>query len=84
MQFYDGKSSEVHSGFAEIGGHSDHCVSYLVQTLMCHADVGLMTTRYDERKDVYHANFDVTKQCRNYDVIHNWAKGRKAKIHPSK
>ena len=81
--FYSARNqSQNVKGFKEVGGHADHCFSYLVQTLLCHADVGSMTTRWDERAQVYHANFNVTKQCRNYDAIRKWVLDRKPKFEP--
>ncbi|KAK1749454.1 hypothetical protein QBC47DRAFT_311918, partial [Echria macrotheca] len=71
-------------GFESPGGHSDHCFSYLAQTLMCHADVGVMTTTWHEQAQVFTADFNVTKQCRNFDAIQKWARGRKAKYYPKK
>lgn len=72
------------SGFADPGGHSDHCFSYLAQTLMCHADVGVMTTTWREEAQVFTADFNVTKQCRDFDAILQWAQTRKAKYNPPK
>ena len=80
--YYNGNNSEIDKGFADPGGHSDHCFSYLLQTLLCHADVGVMTTTWNERAHVYMADFNVTKQCRNYDAIKTWAKTRHAKFSP--
>ncbi|KAK9773052.1 putative Tat pathway signal sequence [Seiridium cardinale] len=82
--FWAGNNSEVRGGFANAGGHSDHCFSYLFQTLLCHADVGVMTMQWSERQNAFNADFNVTKQCRNYDAIKNWARGRVAKFHPER
>ena len=82
--YYSGNNSEIDRGFADPGGHSDHCFSYLLQTLMCHADVGVMTTTWNPRAHVFMADFNVTKQCRNYDAIKTWAGTRKAKLNPPK
>ncbi|PNY25132.1 Uncharacterized protein TCAP_04940 [Tolypocladium capitatum] len=51
VAYYQGNNSEV--SFADPGGHSDHCFSYLAQTLMCHADVGVMTTTWQEEAGVH-------------------------------
>ncbi|KAK0613277.1 hypothetical protein B0T14DRAFT_569346 [Immersiella caudata] len=71
-------------GFETPGGHIDHCFSYLAQTLMCHGDVGVMTTTWREKAQVFTADFNVTKQCRNFEAIQKWAKGRAAKNLPKK
>ncbi|KAM7185568.1 protein of unknown function (DUF3328) domain containing protein [Rhypophila sp. PSN 637] len=80
--YYSGRSNETTTGFADPGGHSDHCFSYLLQTLLCHSDVGVMTTTWVPHAQVFMADFDMTKQCRNYDAIRTWAKTRKAKHSP--
>ncbi|OAQ58713.2 hypothetical protein VFPPC_16944 [Pochonia chlamydosporia 170] len=80
--YYSGNKTDDNRGFSEPGGHSDHCFSYLLQTLLCHADVGVMTTMWNTRAHVFMADFNVTKQCRNYDLIKSWAQTRKAKFSP--
>lgn len=62
--------------------HDKHCFDYLWQTLLCHADVSVMTVGWNEKQQAYNANFAVTKQCRNFEAIHNWAKNREAKFKP--
>lgn len=62
--------------------HDKHCFNYLWQTLLCHADASVMTTTWNEEQQAFNANFAVTKQCRNFDVIHNWAKNREAEFKP--
>ncbi|CRG90522.1 hypothetical protein PISL3812_07566 [Talaromyces islandicus] len=66
-------------GFEDPRDHADHCFSYLLQMILCHADVGVMTTRWIESHQDFAANFNVTRQCRNFDVIRQWSEGRKAK-----
>lgn len=72
--FFDEEKSQ---NLTDAEGHIDHCFSYLLQTLLCHADVGSMTTRWDELEGVYQANFNVTRTCRSYDAVREWAEGRK-------
>ncbi|KAJ8117421.1 hypothetical protein OPT61_g1377 [Boeremia exigua] len=62
--------------------HDKHCFEYLWQTLLCHADVSVMTVGWNEKQQACNADFAVTKQCRNFDAIHNWAKAREAKFPP--
>ncbi|KAF1971843.1 hypothetical protein BU23DRAFT_469872, partial [Bimuria novae-zelandiae CBS 107.79] len=62
--------------------HDKHCFNYLWQTLLCHDDVSVMTTTWNEEQQAFNADFVVTKQCRNFEVIHNWAKNREAKVKP--
>lgn len=46
--------------------------------ILCHADVGVMTMRWLEHKEDYAANFNVTRTCRNFDAIYEWATERRA------
>ena len=46
------------------------------------ADVSVMSLEYNDEQQAFNANFDVIKQCRNFDVIHDWAKAREAKYKP--
>lgn len=59
-----------------------HCFEYLWQTVKCHADVSVMSLEYNTEQQAFNANFDVVRQCRNFDVIHDWAKAREASFIP--
>ncbi|MDI1487596.1 MAG: hypothetical protein OHK93_006866 [Ramalina farinacea] len=63
--------------------HDAHCFEYLWQTIKCHADVSVLSLDYSEGSQGFNATFDVVKQCRNFDAIHGWAKGRQTKNKPS-
>lgn len=65
-----------------IRAHNKHCFNYLWQTLLCHSDVSIMSLVWNEQLHDYNASFAVKKQCRNFEVVHNWAKNREAKITP--
>lgn len=74
--------TDIYPGFPDANGHADHCFSYLLQTLLCHADVGVMTTTWSEQDNEFLADFNVTRQCRNFDAIREWAQTRKAMFNP--
>lgn len=76
---YFGNWTETIRGFEIPEDHADHCFSYLLQMILCHADVGVMTTRWIESRQDFAADFNVTRQCRDFDVIKDWAEGRRAK-----
>ncbi|KAK0639103.1 hypothetical protein B0T16DRAFT_462808 [Cercophora newfieldiana] len=82
LNFTRSHDDESRKGFEAPGEHIDHCFSYLAQTLMCHADVGVMTTTWHEDTQGFTADFNVTKQCRNFETIQEWVKGRVAKHSP--
>ena len=41
-----------------------------------------MSLEYNQKDQAFNANFEVTKQCRNFDIIHDWARARQAKYSP--
>jgi hypothetical protein len=58
--------------------HKDHCIHMLLQTLMCNADVGIVTNnwvhneRLPDPKTRPFPDFNVVKQCRNFDALLGW------------
>ncbi|KAJ4144820.1 hypothetical protein LMH87_003690 [Akanthomyces muscarius] len=83
-QFFNVSSPVEDAGDSEHLRHwrDKHCFDYLWQTLLCHADVSVMTVGWNEKQQAFSANFAVTKQCRNFEAIHNWAKNREASFKP--
>ncbi|OAA78194.1 hypothetical protein LEL_05017 [Akanthomyces lecanii RCEF 1005] len=83
-QFFNLSSPVEDAGDSEHLRHwrDKHCFDYLWQTLLCHADVSVMTVGWNEKQQAFSANFAVTKQCRNFEAIHNWAKNREASFKP--
>lgn len=56
---------------------AEHCFGYLEQTLKCHADVGVMSVKYNPDTKGYRPNWNIVKTCRNFDLIQDWARKRK-------
>jgi hypothetical protein len=54
--------------------HNEHCFEYLRQTLLCHADVNIFPLEYDARHEVYVPRPSAEKRCRNWDVVHEYAR----------
>ncbi|KAM7192633.1 protein of unknown function (DUF3328) domain containing protein [Rhypophila sp. PSN 637] len=61
--------------------HKNHCIHMLLQNLMCHADVDIITHRwvhYDLKNQPTRpfaeplADFNLTKKCRNFDALLGW------------
>ncbi|KAI1436987.1 hypothetical protein GGR50DRAFT_158342 [Xylaria sp. CBS 124048] len=55
-------------------GHTEHCFEYIRQSLMCLADVNIAPISFNERKREYAIHWDATRQCRNFEKIHAWAR----------
>ncbi|MCJ1257580.1 hypothetical protein MMC24_005406 [Lignoscripta atroalba] len=53
----------------------DHCLDNLRQYVMCHADISIMTFSWLPNFQRPWPDFDVTHECRNWDVVNEWAKG---------
>ena len=47
---------------------------------MCYADTSILPIEWDSKQQAYYSTFDmkITKTCRNWDLIYEWAKGRQA------
>jgi len=53
--------------------HVDHCIEIIRQSLMCSADVGIVTYEWVRGFKVPYPNFNTKHQCRNFDKILAWA-----------
>ena len=56
----------------------DHCIEMLRQFVMCHADVGIVTSHWVEGRSRPYPDFSTAHRCRNFDVIHEWTEAHKA------
>lgn len=54
--------------------HLDHCVDHLRQSLMCGVDISVMPFEWSESRHKYVPEFEVPHTCRNFDLIHDWAR----------
>lgn len=60
--------------------HKGHCIHILLQNLMCHSDLDIIThnwvhnDRIPEPKERPFPDFNVVKQCRDFDAILEWTK----------
>ncbi|OJJ42008.1 hypothetical protein ASPZODRAFT_126244 [Penicilliopsis zonata CBS 506.65] len=61
--------------------HKSHCIHMLLQTLMCHADVDIITHNWVHYNDINQpsrpyaepfADFNMIKKCRNFDHLLSW------------
>lgn len=52
--------------------HLGHCTSILLQNLMCHADVEVITHVWQEDQDWPYPDFGISKQCRNFESLLEW------------
>ncbi|KAI0102115.1 hypothetical protein GGR51DRAFT_574256 [Nemania sp. FL0031] len=53
--------------------HLRHCTSLLLQNLMCHADVEVITHEWNEEQPWPFPDFGTVKQCRDFDALLRWA-----------
>ncbi|CCF43200.1 hypothetical protein CH063_12967 [Colletotrichum higginsianum] len=70
--------------------HKDHCLDFLRQSAMCHADVGVITFQWSPNSLLPVANA-THHQCANWDKLAQWTKARTVDmmkpgwlVHPSK
>ncbi|KAE9373355.1 hypothetical protein N431DRAFT_465651 [Stipitochalara longipes BDJ] len=72
LLFYNSSWNVEHESPAIFKAHTDHCFDYLRETLMCHGDLDIMSMNWEPAQHIYTAQFDVIKQCRNFDLIKKW------------
>lgn len=49
--------------------HIDHCIEMTRQNIMCHADVGLMSSHWIKDYPRPYSNFNTWHKCRNFDEV---------------
>ncbi|KAJ5772117.1 hypothetical protein N7520_002646 [Penicillium odoratum] len=52
--------------------HLDHCIEMIRQSLMCTADLGLMTYNFVEFRAEAWPDFNTLHKCRDFDKVHDW------------
>ncbi|EQL03603.1 hypothetical protein OCS_00683 [Ophiocordyceps sinensis CO18] len=65
---------------AERERHRDHCLNYVRQSAMCHADVGLSTWHWRPNDSMPHADM-MPHTCRAWAAIDDWAKDRRVDMY---
>ncbi|KAK5628322.1 hypothetical protein RRF57_004037 [Xylaria bambusicola] len=56
----------------QFGMHLDHCLGTILENLMCHADVDIVVFNWREKEDEPFPDFEVKKQCRDFDAVLQW------------
>ncbi|KAI1410527.1 hypothetical protein F5Y13DRAFT_201982 [Hypoxylon sp. FL1857] len=67
--YYDLYGFEPPLGF-EV--HARHCTSILLQSIMCHSDVEVVTHVWHESTPQPYPDFGVNRQCRDFDQLLRW------------
>ncbi|KAK0724198.1 hypothetical protein B0H67DRAFT_466207, partial [Lasiosphaeris hirsuta] len=52
--------------------HLSHCVSVLLQSIACHADLGVVTHVWRSDTPVPYPDFGINRQCRDFDALVRW------------
>ncbi|KAI0913248.1 hypothetical protein F4823DRAFT_631597 [Ustulina deusta] len=58
----------------QFGMHLNHCLGTILENLMCHADVDIVTFNWRESQDEPFPDFEIKKQCRDFEAIVEWQK----------
>jgi len=53
--------------------HTDHCINYLRQAIMCNADITPVVWKWENWRHKSIPRFDVPHTCRSWDSIYQWA-----------
>ncbi|KAI5195620.1 hypothetical protein AUEXF2481DRAFT_6992 [Aureobasidium subglaciale EXF-2481] len=54
--------------------HKNHCLSILLQNIICHADLDMVPHRWTEWSKLPFAQFSIKKRCTNLDALLSWNK----------
>ena len=79
----DGTADSVSEEFRRT--HQMHCIHMLLQTLMCSADVGIITHNWvhneklNDPKTRPFPDFNVVKKCRDFDALLGWVREKGVK-----
>ncbi|TAQ87319.1 hypothetical protein B7494_g4369 [Chlorociboria aeruginascens] len=71
--YYIEAAENIRNGDEQWHEHMDHCADMLRQKLMCDADVHLLTYNWVEGHDAPHPNFNIPRQCRNFEAVKKYA-----------
>ncbi|KAJ5951160.1 uncharacterized protein N7479_009573 [Penicillium vulpinum] len=56
--------------------HTDHCLEILRQSVMCHADISMITMTWESTSKYPAADFQNEHECKNWDTLYEWQKER--------
>lgn len=82
--YYKSPPDELHRS------HKAHCIHMILQSLMCNADVGVIShnwvhnERISEPKTRPMPDFNMMKKCRDFDKLLDWARERGVKDLPKR
>ncbi|KAL0931139.1 uncharacterized protein CTRU02_213874 [Colletotrichum truncatum] len=66
-------ASHEFDDFPQRVNHTDHCIDYLRQVIMCHGDITPITFEWIPEIDGYIAHHSTEHMCRNFDTIFDWS-----------
>ncbi|CCM06831.1 uncharacterized protein FIBRA_09134 [Fibroporia radiculosa] len=72
-EYYDGRDPLFDARADTIRAHADHCIEMLRQTLMCHADTGLITYDWVAGYSTQYPDFSTRHVCRDFPRVLRWA-----------
>ncbi|KAK4175468.1 hypothetical protein QBC36DRAFT_189817, partial [Triangularia setosa] len=73
--FYPDLNSDS-KAFEDLQTHSDHCLDFIRQGIMCHLDYSLYTVSWGDRKDIPTHHDPPVQKCINWEKLHSWMQGR--------
>lgn len=69
---------------AALRGHADHCIDDIRQSLMCHADLSVVTFDWQPGHRKPGPNFHLDQTCVDWDALDAWAAKRSFSIFDQK
>lgn len=53
--------------------HTDHCIEYLRQTIMCNSNVNTISWRWNATAETAQPDVRISQSCRDFSKIYDWA-----------
>ncbi|CCM06372.1 uncharacterized protein FIBRA_08630 [Fibroporia radiculosa] len=79
-EYYDGRVPMFDARPETVRTHVDHCIEMLRQTLMCHADTGLLTYDWVVGHSTQYPDFNTRHVCRDFPRLLRWVYDHQAHI----
>jgi hypothetical protein len=64
--------------------HIDHCISSILQSLTCHADISPIWNTWVEPAKMMKPRLDIPHECRDFERVPSWAEERYVKAYGSR
>ncbi|KAG1768902.1 hypothetical protein EV702DRAFT_979146, partial [Suillus placidus] len=73
LEYYESTDRSFQATPEMVRLHFDHCIEMIRQSIMCNADVTMITWYWVQGHTVPYPNFNTRHRCRNFEKIIDWS-----------